>query len=109
MAVKIQESGRFGRCTERGVRAFERRIGRKLPADYSQFLLEHNGGTPEPSIVEVSGVYSTVRRLHGLHNGPRWARLESLRKTYARRVPDGLLPIGTDPFGNVYCLGLGGA
>jgi hypothetical protein len=54
-------------------------------------------------------VSSTLRQLHGLHNGPRWARLESLRKTYAGRVPDGLLPIGTDPFGNVFCLGLGGA
>lgn len=104
----MKESARFGRCTERGLLAFERRIGRKLPADYRAFLLEHNGGTPDATLVKVRGVSSAVKRLHGLHNGPSWARLESLRRSHAGRVPAGLLPIGADPFGNVFCLGLAG-
>jgi hypothetical protein len=108
VATRILESRRFGRCTERGLLAFEQRAGGKLPADYRKFLLEHNGGIPEAAVVKGKGVDSVVRQLNGLHNGARWARLESLRKTYAGRMPKGLLPIGSDPFGNVYCLGLGG-
>jgi hypothetical protein len=108
LAAKMQESRRFGRCTERGLLAFQRRIGHELPADYREFLLEHNGGVPEATIVETKSVSSLVRRLHGLHGGPSWARLDKLRKTFDGRVPDGMLPIGTDPFGNLYCLGIAG-
>jgi hypothetical protein len=101
-------SARFGRCTERGVLAFEQRLGHELPAAYREFLLEHNGGVPEATLVKVRRVNSSVKHLHGLHKGPAWARLDAARKVYEGRMPEGLLPIGSDPFGNVYCLGLSG-
>jgi hypothetical protein len=106
--MRMEESLRFGPCTERGLLAFERRVGHELPADYRAFLLEHNGGVPEATVVETKGVNSLVRRLQGLHKGPSWARLDKLLETYDGRVPEGLLPIGTDPFGNLYCLGVAG-
>ncbi|HEY7327587.1 MAG TPA: SMI1/KNR4 family protein [Gemmataceae bacterium] len=37
-----------GPTTDAQIAAFETYIGHKLPTDYRQFLLQHNGGHPEP-------------------------------------------------------------
>ena len=51
----ITDSQRFGPATDADVRELEVSVG-PLPADYRAFLLEHNGGRPEPDEFAISDV-----------------------------------------------------
>jgi len=105
--IEIKESGEP--LTEADIADFERYLGCPLPRDYRKFLLNHNGGTPEPdgfSLVywggkseddQVSfyGLGPSVREGHNL----RWTQ-----ECFKGRIPSELLPIGDDPGGNQLCL-----
>ncbi len=100
-------------ATESEVVAFERMINGKLPADYRDFLLACNGGyvggrlwfmepTPTGKIADA-----------GVHHigGVRAERHLSLRAAfdcYANRIPQDLIWIMDDPFGNAICLAFRG-
>ena len=104
----IADSQAFGLPGETRLSEFEAKLGHPLPGDYRAFLLEHNGGTPQPAAFALGCDVSEVHLLYGLHDGPEYAQLEWALRTYAGRVPPDLLPIGSDPGGNELCVCLAG-
>ena len=87
--------------------AYERQLGVELPQDYRDFLLEKNGGYPEPGALAIPGTsdVTQVSRFLAL-DGELWDDLEVYRDRYEGRVPPGWLPIGYDGFGNLLLLGM---
>lgn len=81
----------------------------KLPGPYKKFLLETNGGEPEPNyfdIPDLPGQGSLVDYFNGLGVSTPYGNLETALDTYRDRLPDGFIAIGADPGGNVLCLGI---
>jgi hypothetical protein len=118
-----------GPTTDAQIEAFEAYIGHKLPADYRQFLLQHNGGHPEPDAfllntgcgeeedivmcffpmrdLKLGNV--SVEELEELRTWPlhcAWDDLQSdLENLYAEaEIEESLLPTGTDGSGNYFCI-----
>lgn len=93
--------------------AFERTVGHPLPEDYRSFLRNCNGGylggrywyrgrNPEGREVEVG-----VHHIGGFRSESYFS-LPDIRRAYAGRIPDALVWIHDDPFGNAICLGIAG-
>lgn len=101
--------------TEAVVADFESEIGAALPADYRAFLLANNGGssdhdrftvrwsTPPHSDPITREVLDYFRSL-----GEGALDMRKALRAFSGRVPDGALPVATDPFGNQILLGLAG-
>ncbi|MDO6675016.1 SMI1/KNR4 family protein [Tenacibaculum sp. 1B UA] len=86
------------------VLAFEQNYKIHLPTDYFKFLLNHNGGSPEPCLFTKNpdlGII-VINWLNGLlkgKNGLVW-NIE----IFDGRIPKRFLAIGDDPGGNQICL-----
>lgn len=113
MTPQIKRPG--AKLQEKTLAEFERKHGFRLPTTYRAFLLQHNGGTPEPSTYcrKRSKEPSEVcRYFYGLQSGRSYAEMEdALENCWGRdeaRIPRRLLPIAEDPFGNLICLSLRG-
>lgn len=86
------------------VLAFEQNYKIHLPTDYFKFLLNHNGGSPEPCLFTKNPDlgFIVINWLNGLlegENGLVW-NIE----IYDSRIPKRFLAIGDDPGGNQICL-----
>lgn len=55
--------------------AFETFIGKRLPNEYREYLLNYNGGDFEKTIFDDEPSFS-VHHVYGLHDGPKYNRLE---------------------------------
>jgi cell wall assembly regulator SMI1 len=93
------------------VSKIERKLGTTLPHDYRQFLLEVGGvlfHSTKVSPVEASewGPVNAVNCLYGSEK-EKGSLLETFG-LYQGELPEGLIPIGEDPAGNLFCLGIGG-
>jgi hypothetical protein len=86
-------------------------LGTSLPGDYRQFLEKCNGGyvggafwfkgpTPRGEPADAG-----VHHIGGFREEPHFS-LTWAREVYAGRIPDTLLWIMDDPFGNGICLGV---
>lgn len=108
MAIKMTDSD--PPIGDVDVDGFERRTGVTLPPQYRRWLLAHNGGRPDPSRFNYKG-----------ESGPYTDSLISLFfslsdmeaditqfKVWQQRMPDELVPIADDPFGNRICIGTAG-
>lgn len=89
---------------------FQKTVVLPLPDAYREFLKLHNGGRPNPSSFEFRNAEGTSERsrvhyFFGLHSG-RVGNLKFQFENYQDRVPLGLLPVATDPFGNLILLKL---
>jgi len=108
--IKIEKSNEFGKLAPEKLDEFEQTHGFKLPDDYRSFLLEFNGGYPIPEIIDFiqygKSQSDIVNYLCGIHNGEYWASLEWHINILKNRVPSGFIPIGDDPGGNAYLLGV---
>lgn len=91
--------------------AFENELGTDLPDDYRSFLMATNGGylggrlwffgpTPDGNAADAG-----VHHLGGFRKEWHFSLLEH-RNCYAGRIPEGLLWVADDPFGNAICIGL---
>lgn len=79
----------------------------EFPGDYIEFLVQHNGGIPEPNFFEIpnqDGDGSYVDLFFGI-GVPSYANLEYILETYKGRLPKEFIPIGEDPGGNLICIG----
>jgi hypothetical protein len=92
---------------------FEDEIGHALPKDYRYFLSHCNGGSvggrhwyrgknPEGREIEAG-----IHHIGGFRSESYFS-LPRHRRTYSGRIPEALLWIHDDPFGNAICLGLAG-
>jgi len=73
-----------------------------LPEDYSEFLLKYNGGYPDPCGFRDGK--EAVDHFFGFcqRDGCLWCTFFMTRDS----LPDTVLPIGVDGFGNLLCLGI---
>ena len=101
--VKIYSNSK--RLDENTLSLFEKNINIKLPHQYRAFLLEYNGGYPEPDGFKFAQDESFIDQFLSIGNGEH-SNLESYIKTYKGRLPSDLLPIAHDPGGNLICIGI---
>lgn len=129
--AKIADPQPSGPAGAAQVAAFEKHIGRKLPAAYRDFLLTHNGGRPVPDAFIIDDDESqedvvmcffplrdlalgavAVQAMEDLRTWPlhcAWDDLQNdLENLYDIELDPPLLPIGTDGSSNYICLTLGG-
>ena len=82
-----------------------------LPTDYKEFLLKYNGGSPNFNAFEIKGEGGdTIDYFFGIcHDKQSVMRTYDIfdnTKCYKGRIPEKLLPIACDPFGNTICIGI---
>jgi cell wall assembly regulator SMI1 len=131
--TKIADPHPAGPTDAKQIAAFEEHIGHKLPPEYSEFLLTHNGGHPIPDaftlttddgkpqedlimcffpLRELSLGAVEVKKLKELHTWPlhcAWDDLQNdLENLYELELDPPLLPIGTDGSSNYICIVLAG-
>lgn len=106
--MNVLETNPHGKLTNDRLKAFESEIGIPLPDDYREFLLQHNGGKPDPCHFPIAEDTDSLHHVYGLHDGPTWFRLDDARQTYHGRIPASMIPIADDPYGNAICLGVTG-
>jgi hypothetical protein len=95
--------------------ALEARLKIKFPMDYRLWLLKYNGGRPTPNRFQQkgkSGPYtdSLVAWFLAIHDG-KYSNLESKfknLKVFQKRLPENLVAIADDPFGNEICITVAG-
>lgn len=121
-----------GPTTDAEIVAFEEYIGYPLPDDYREFLIQHNGGRPDPDAFtlvmdgseeedivmcffpmrDVSLGSVEVGELEELRSWPvhcAWNDLQyDLANLYEKELDEPLLPIGTDGSSNYFCVVLDG-
>jgi len=108
--MNIEDSNRYGEINLVLLERFEKEIGTKLPEQYREFLICHNGGKPVPSSFVISRRKGedSVNQFYGLNNGPEYQRLDENYKLCVDRLPNYVIPIGSDGFGNNICIGIKG-
>jgi hypothetical protein len=105
--VNIKDHG--PELSESDISDLEKRLSAMLPKDYRRFLLEFNGGRPVPDIVDIDGLPGSeadVQAFFGIDDPVESYNIDWNLKTLAGRLEAGLLPIGCDSGGNVFCISL---
>ena len=92
-------------------------LGVKLPEDYVEFIVNANGGTPEPDMLydfydEVSEQENTsvIRRFFSFFPNVECEK-NNIKFIYnvmrrEKTIPVDMIPIADDPTGNVICISL---
>lgn len=96
--------------TEADLGRVETRLGISLPVPYRRFLLQHNGGRPNPAAFRFApGAYgdSAVNMFFPI-NPDEYYDLLNQAEVYRNRVPSHILPIADDPGGNLVCIAASG-
>lgn len=92
----------------------EQRVNGRLPDDYRQFLIENNGGRPEPNTIDVPGLAggnSDIQVFFRIGGAVKTSELDWNLDVLSERLaklPLGLLPIACDSGGSCYMLALQG-
>lgn len=96
---------------ETSVARAERRLGRRIPEEYREFLLhERNGGRPSSNISVLPGARRVgvgVTDFLGVGHSDD-TDLARVSAQYHDRIPADLLPVAHAEGGNLVCLSLGG-
>lgn len=92
---------------------FENALGATLPDNYRIFLISTGGETPELNSFPLGSgadAWETEVSFFGLQTGAYclYSVPENF-KEYAGRIPHHLVPIGSDPGGNLICLSIANA
>ncbi|MFA6241911.1 MAG: SMI1/KNR4 family protein [Candidatus Hydrogenedentales bacterium] len=94
------------------VEQLEASIGRTLPDDFKAFLMQYNGGRPEPNEYPLVGLdnnpYGMVHFFFGIDDPVESCNLEWNFEVMNGRIPDNLFPIACDDGGDLLCLSLYG-
>jgi hypothetical protein len=99
--IAIEGSAR--RVTRVQVERTEKKHGVRIPAEYKEFLLCHNGGHPKRCCFSYGKVPygdSLVASFFAV-DGPAYMNLAHVVKSYAARLPVDLFPVANDPGGNL--------
>ena len=103
--VKIENS--YKKLSLLEIEKFELKNRIIFPSKYKKFLLRTNGGSPKPHIFLISNEQgeSSINGLFGIYTG-EYEDIGTRMEVFDGRIPDGFLPIGDDPGGNLICLGI---
>lgn len=112
--MSVEITGGKGPLTPEALAAAESTLGVKLPGDYRNFMLRHNGGRPKPDTFDIAwrpgqraaaaGTWATLERLFYVHEGRHENLLRMNLTTFAGRLPPGTVAIGRDPGSNLLLL-----
>jgi hypothetical protein len=112
--VPLQHSG--PKLTRQAIDDAAKKLKLPFPEEYAAFLLARNGGSIDWMAYFSFPIEGCKRDTHGLLSvlygiGPKQAGndLANQYKTFRRRIPAGLLPVGNDLGGNLLCLACAGA
>lgn len=106
----IRDSG--SQLSEAQLVQLEKQLNTVLPEDYRRFLLQHNGGRPEPRTVDVNGLPGTptdVACIYGIGDAVETCSIEWNVKLLSERLAqlgNGFLPIAGDSLGSAFFLSL---
>lgn len=100
----VEFSNQFGKILEKDIIEFEKDNDVFLPSDYKTFLRNHNGGRLLKN--SLPDIRTNVDWLYGMFVTPDWASLFHALNVYHKRIPSWYIPIGHDPFGNLFLLSL---
>ena len=110
MRFKLIDQG--ASLTTAQVDRIEDRLGMKLPDEYRNFLLDHNGGTPEPRAFPIvdfdKNPKGLVQVFFRIDDGIESSRLDWNYKVFKGRIPKELFPIACDDGGGLICLTISG-
>lgn len=100
MLIKVVESG--SKLQDDRINVLEELIGVQIPIDYKKFLLNHNGGIPEPGFFQIFGSEARwhVRSFLGLDLPIKSSNIDWNWNSLKGRIPKHLLPIADDDMGN---------
>jgi hypothetical protein len=106
----IEKSNKYGEIDLVLLERFEKEIGAKLPEQYREFLICHNGGKPVPCdfLISKRKGEDSIKQFYGLNYGPTYQRLNENYELCVDRLPSYVIPIGSDDFGNKICIGIKG-
>lgn len=91
--------------TEPDVAELEQRLNFRLPSSYRRFLLDYDGGAPDPNCVEIPEFGETdVQVFFGVRRDIETSRISWNLDSLKERLPDRVVPIACDSGGNVFCL-----
>jgi hypothetical protein len=93
---------------EAGVAMAERNLGLSLPQEYRGFIVENNGGLSSEGVFDIPGRGQSSIVFYGIRTGHDYSDLVVAYTGYRHRLPDGIVPIGFDPGGNLVCLSVDG-
>lgn len=86
---------------------FEAQLNARLPEDYRQFLLLHNGGQPDKTEFTAKKYGGSImQRFFGFNTPYNTDNFDYILRTYKDRVPDDFLPIARDMLGNLLLIGI---
>ncbi len=92
------------------IRKVEKELNTQLPQEYTEHLLKFNGGRCEPNIFSFlengKETQSRVNWFLAIYDG-EYDNFVDFFKDYKRnekRVPENVIPIANDPFGNLICI-----
>jgi len=87
------------------IEELETKIGKTLPNDYKKYMMNNNGGyTEEPFFIKDKSIY-TIEEIFPIKYGNR--NLYAVYHRIKEAMHDNLIPIGSDSFGNMFCISVG--
>ncbi|WP_425396901.1 SMI1/KNR4 family protein [Aeoliella sp.] len=109
LRLEIERSKGVRGATEKQVAALEKKIGCKLPEEYRQFLMQRNGGLPNPFCVKIPGIeyidnVGVGEFFHLKPSKPAWNELTQQIDRCVGVVPKGYLPVASE--GDLFTLSL---
>ena len=97
----------YNPISENDLKNVENKIGYQLPDEYKSFLLKHNGGRPNLDGVRHNGEhFDYVGHFYAIRGEMYHDDLIHQIKEYKDMIPEGYLPIGESPGGDVFCISL---
>jgi len=100
--MEIKSANYFGVLSRLELEDFEKTNEIVLPSDYREFLLEFNGGVPNPNRNMQRD--TRVSYIFGMHNGEYYASLYKHVDMFKNRLPLSTFPIASDFFGNLFIM-----
>jgi hypothetical protein len=93
--------------SEKEIGDVESRLGLRFPKSYVKFILEHNGGQPDPMFLRVlDGGIIGINCFFGIAADEPTLDLEKSALEFSRVLPMGVLSIADAGGGNYICLDL---
>jgi SMI1-KNR4 cell-wall len=89
----------------------ESQMGKSFPEQYKNFLLRNNGGRPEfqkfSGLGEDDGFFGILSWFFGLHPDDPNDLIANIER-FSDRIPNNMIPIASDPGGNLVVLSVEG-
>lgn len=96
-----------GSLSEEDIVKLEKKLKFYFPKDYRSFLLEYNGGYPEPDSFNFfdGREGADIQSFFGISKDVDYDILK-VYKNFKKRIPNILFPIACDSGGNLICIGI---